>query len=81
MPPVIRDTGRDGYSGLSTSTTVGVCVASLVAALTLGGSSMLHGAAEIVVTDLRDLRPRNIRYARMGIYCTEKEQARTASPR
>jgi hypothetical protein len=74
MPPIIRNARRDGHSGLSTPVTVGICVASLVAALTLGGpSSMLHGAAEIVVTDLRDLRVRDTRRTCMDIYCSKEE--------
>lgn len=37
MPPVFQNTRRDGHSGLSTPVTVWVCIASSVAALTLGG--------------------------------------------
>lgn len=55
MPLVIGNTRRDEHSGLTTPVKIGVCIASLVVALTLGGSSMLQHAAEIVVTDLRGL--------------------------
>lgn len=55
MPLVIRNTRRDGHSGLTTPVKIGVCIASLVVALILGGSSMLQHTAEIVVTDLRGL--------------------------
>lgn len=36
MPLVIRNARRDGHSGLTTPVKIGVCIASLVVALTLG---------------------------------------------
>jgi len=53
MPAVARNTRGDGDSGLPTPITAAVCIASVVVALTLGRFSMLHKAAEGVVTDLR----------------------------
>ena len=53
MPAVARDIHGDGDFGLSAPITAVVCIASVVGALTLGRFSMLHNAAEGVVTDPR----------------------------
>lgn len=53
MPVVARNAREDGSSGLSTPITVLVCIASVVVALTLGQSYMLHIATGGAVTDLR----------------------------
>ena len=73
MPPVSQNVRRDGHSGLSTPLTVGVCVASLIAALTLGEFSVLPSSSEMVVTDRRSLRLGDIRSISMDIHCSEKE--------
>ena len=51
MPLVVQNARRDGHSGLSTSVTVGICIALSAAALTLGEFSVLHSPSEILVTD------------------------------
>lgn len=51
MPVVIQNARRDGHPGLSTPTTVGICIASSAAVLALGEPSVLPSPSEIVVTD------------------------------